>query len=32
MNTRLAIEIRLIDNRIADLTQRLVAKSKSEPD
>jgi hypothetical protein len=30
--TRLAIEIRLIDDRIADLTRRLGAKKKCEPD
>ena len=32
MNTRLAIEIRLIDDQVAALTERLVEQRKSEID
>lgn len=32
MNTRLAIEIRLIDDQVAALTERLVEQRKSEVD
>ncbi len=32
MNTRLAIEIRLIDDQVAALTERLVEQRKSEAD
>ncbi len=32
MNTRLAIEIRLIDDQVATLTERLVEQRKSEAD
>ena len=31
-NTRLAIEIRMIDDQIAELTRPLVPEQKSEPD
>lgn len=32
MNTRLAIEIRLIDDQVAALTERLVEQRKAEAD
>jgi hypothetical protein len=32
MNTSLAIEIRLIDDRVAEILERLVQQTTSEPD